>query len=63
MTEGFYMSPDLDSDVPFPHDDDTDRFAVQRCPRCAELTTVPLSLATSHCAFCLAVIVVAPLEA
>ena len=57
------MSPDLDPDVPFPHDDDTDRFAVQRCPRCAELTTVPLSLATSHCAFCLAVIVVAPLEA
>jgi hypothetical protein len=63
MTEGFYMSPDLDPDVPFPPDDQTDRFAVQRCPGCGELTTVPLSLATSHCAFCLAVIVVAPLEA
>ena len=57
------MSPDLDPDAPFLPDDDTDRFAVQRCPRCAELTTVPLSFATSHCAFCLAVIVVAPLEA
>ncbi len=44
-------------------EDPTERFALQRCPNCDGITSVPLSLAKSRCEICLCTLAVAPLEA
>ena len=50
-------SPDLSEAEP------TERFALQKCPRCAGVTAVSLGLATSACVLCGEPIEVAPLLA
>ncbi|MGO8994929.1 MAG: hypothetical protein ACLQVI_16560 [Polyangiaceae bacterium] len=44
-----------------PDDDDTERFALQRCPHCDAMTAVPLCLATTACEACGEDFEVAPL--
>ena len=43
-------------------DDPTERFALQLCPECLEMTAVPLACAYSPCEVCGERIEVCPLE-